>query len=188
LYKGNFYKGYKPITDFAVWIEDENHNYIKTLQISKGAVNVVSTGVHAEHLPTWLKSSKVKTDLKVANDSLAYVLPEFDGVTSASLKVSATKDTTIGLTWNFTDVSGKSVPEGTYYYCIEVSNIKKDSSAAPGDIPVTILSESTRGTIITRQRISSDGVSTNNIKSLKIAVAPLGSVSATTDATTSATK
>ena len=93
LYQGNFYKGYLPITDFVVWIEDENSRYIKTLQVSKGAVNVASSGVHAEHLPIWAKSANVKCDLKVAKDSLAYILPEFDGLTSASLKVKLSKDT-----------------------------------------------------------------------------------------------
>ena len=188
LYQGNFYKGYLPITDFVVWIEDENSRYIKTLQVSKGAVNVASSGVHAEHLPIWAKSANVKCDLKVAKDSLAYILPEFDGLTSASLKVKLSKDTIMSIKWDFTDAKGNPVPEGTYYYCIESSNIKKDSSATPGTIPVTILSESTRGKIVTRQRMTTDGVPTNNIKTLKVAVVPIGSVPISTDATTSATK
>jgi hypothetical protein len=182
LYEGTFYKGYLPATDFAVWIEDEQGRFIKTIKISKGVVNVAHAGIHAEHLPTWQKSSKVYSDLTVANDSLSYILPGFDGITSASLKLKANTDTLFSLKWDFTDSAGIPVPEGVYRYCIETSNIRKNTA-----LEVIVLSESTSGTITTRKRSFTVATTTRNIKQFNVSVVPFESDKVPVDAVTSAT-
>jgi flagellar hook assembly protein FlgD len=183
LYEGNFYKGYLPATDFVVWIEDDRGNYIKTVKISKGVVNVAHAGIHAEHLPVWQKTSKVHSDATVANDSLSYILSGFDGLTSASLKLKSPKDTTITVKWDFTDTNGNPVPEGVYKYCIETANIKKDSN-----LVIIILNETTSGNIVTRKRTVTASIPTKNIKSFTVNVVPIGTDNIKTDAVTSATK
>lgn len=189
VYAGNFYKGYLPLTDYAFWIEDADGNYIKTLRISKGAVNVAKTGIHANHLPDWQKATGTASDLKVANDSLSYVLPQYDGLTSASLKLKANFDTSLTLLWDFSDTNGTSVPEGEYYICLETANIKKDSIPGSGYVPATILSETSRSLVNTRRRIVKQATASAAIKTLQVKVTPLNGTSAIeVDASSSATK
>jgi hypothetical protein len=183
LYEGNFYKGYLPATDVVVWIEDDRGNYIKTVIVSKGVVNVAHAGIHAEHLPVWQKVSKVHSDATVAHDSLSYILPGFDGLTSASLKLKSPKDTTITVKWDFTDTFGNPVPEGIYRYYIETANIKKDSGQA-----LIVLNETTAGSIVTRKRTVTASMPTKNIKAFTVNVIPIECDNISTDAVTYATK
>jgi len=187
VYQGNFYKNGLVQTDYAAWIEDENGNYIKTLRVSKGAVFIAKTGIHAEHLPTWKKVAGIQCTTKVAHDSLGYFLKGYDAISSASLKLSATKDTMLTLKWDFTDSTGKALPEGTYKFCIETASIRKDSATATAPSKVIINAEHTSGVIVSRKEHAIAATATLNIKSLKANVSSLFSDTAHIDGVTSAT-
>lgn len=148
LYKGNFYKGYLPATGFALWIEDAQGGFVKTLHVSKGMVEVGLFGAHTNHLPIWEAKSGVVIDTSVTDKSLAFIPEEFDGITSASPSFgTALPDTTLSFSWDFTDASGSAVAPGTYTFHFEAGNITKDSVES-GTPPVTVFSETTAGTVV----------------------------------------
>jgi len=188
-YKGNFYKGFLPQTDYAFWIENSVGDYITTLRLSKGVVNVAKTGIHAGHLPVWQKITGTTSTATVADDSLAYILPQFDGLTSASLKVKPSADTVLSLLWDFTDTAGREVPEGEYYLCLETANIQKDSIPGAAYVPAKINSEKTSALINTRRRLTQPATATAGISALSVTVIPHGvAPGVPIDGTTSATE
>ena len=187
VYQGSYYTGFKPATDYVFWIATKEGDYIKTLKISKGAVNVASTGIHAEHLPEWQEYTGVESDEKVEHDSLSYIFPAFDGLTSASLRLDGETDTTITLTWDFTDTAGNPVPDDEYYFCVETANLIKNGTP-PEYVPAEINSEMCHAEVITRRRLIKKTTDTKHIKNLTVSILPLGSApSLPTDGVTSAT-
>lgn len=166
LYAGNYYKGYLPATGYVLWIKDSNGNFVKTIHVTKGIVEVGVYGAHTDHLPEWEKSSGVSIDTTVAKKEDAFIPEEFDGITSASPTFgSALADTTVTLVWDFTDESGTKVPKGTYSYHFEAGNISKDS-VDTGESIVTVINETTSGTIQYGSGTATAANPTNNITSL----------------------
>lgn len=161
-YEGDFYQGYLPKTDLAIWIEDENHNYIKTLLIDTTIVRIAEHGAHTEHLPEWQKITGF------TNDSLGQMpldekdIPlELDAVTSASLSLNNSGSIdTIQVIWDLTNAMNEEMENGEYYYCAEVANIIK-YAANPEE--VLINSDFTRGTINLDTYIIEPAEQTNNI-------------------------
>jgi hypothetical protein len=161
-YEGDFYQGYLPNTDFAIWIEDENHNYIKTLLLDTTIVQVGEHGAHSEHLPEWQRITGL------SNDSLA-LLPlddknipvEFDGITGASMHLNSPDIVdTIQVVWDLTDAKNEVLEKGVYYFCAEVANIEKYT-----DNPAEVLinNEFTRGSIDLNKYSNEEAVGTLNI-------------------------
>ena len=162
-YQGNFYSGYLPSTDWAVWIENSNHQYIRTLQINKGVVKIGEHGAHADHLPAWLACTGDSINDTPDADSIP---DRFDGITAASyLFDSSNPSETVTATWDFTDASGNTVVEDTYYFCAEVANIQKDSANNPVGYTFSVLSENTAGTVTYPSGATVDGTPSANILS-----------------------
>lgn len=88
---------------FAVWIEDANGKFIKTLFatqfIAKGGYKI-----RTEAIPTWVKHSGLAQAAKAQVDAIA-------GATPATGKLK--------FTWDGTNQDGKPVPAGTYKFFVE---------------------------------------------------------------------
>jgi hypothetical protein len=127
LYQGNYYAGYKPMTDFAVWIENATGSYVNTVKVSKGSAAVGGYSAHEAHLPLWQASSGLDlnkvSNLPLDTSGTPIVL---DGLTAASLKCRSNADTTLTLTWNIKNSSGVAAPAGIYTLCVETANISKN--------------------------------------------------------------
>lgn len=119
----------------AVWIEDENGNYVRSIYATK----FIATGGYKERyqaMPEWIK----KSNWKNASQS------EVDAVSGATQKPGL-----INLIWDCTDKNGKAVKQGKYFYFVEgniywenrviwkgeiqVGNQKNQSSAVAQYIP-----------------------------------------------------
>lgn len=148
-------------TNWGIWIEDSDGNYIKTIKIDSGTVEVTGYPAHTEHLPAWLASSNMEY-----TGPNGYIPPELDGVTAASVLFGAVTDgiadTTISATWDFTDLNGSKVSEGTYYFHAEVANILKNT----GDTTVAIVSQTASASVNYPSGATTDGTPTDNIISL----------------------
>jgi len=88
---------------YAVWIEDSNGNYIKTLSATefaakKGFIKRTNT------LPTWVKISNWLDSSETVVDSVSTATPGSGAVT---------------VLWDGKDSQGQRVPAGTYVYKIE---------------------------------------------------------------------
>ncbi len=165
VYKGNFYSpDYVPSTDWSVWIADAANNYVKTLKINIGLVKIIpDSASRANHLPTWLNCTGDSI-----NDSpdLGPVPARFDGITAASFLFDQwLADTTVSVTWDFTDTSGTTVPEGTYSYWVEVANLEKDSASNDSGFTMKLLSENATGTVQYPSGNTTNGSPTANIQS-----------------------
>jgi len=90
---------------YAVWIEDSNGNYIKTLSVTRFAANG-GFNKRPATLPVWVKVSDW------ANRSQA----EIDAVSTATPGTG-----TITVQWDGTDSQGQFVPSGKYIYKIEAN-------------------------------------------------------------------
>jgi hypothetical protein len=80
----------------AIWIENSSGQFVKTLT---RIGNVFYT-----ELTTWMNKSGGNTT---------------DALTCATIAVY---DTTISGAWNLTNLSGNRVPNGDYWYCVEMAN------------------------------------------------------------------
>lgn len=160
-YEGSFYKGYLPATDYAVWVEDGERRYIRTLGISRSVVSV-GKYPHLDHLPTWkAKSGVTYEDLK--EETSEGVAPSFDAVSRASVLFGEDMaDTTLTFEWDLRDSEGNRVPEGTYYFCAEVANISKDTAES-----YEIIHEVTCGKLDTKSRTVASAEPTEHILELK---------------------
>ncbi|MFC1569810.1 DUF2271 domain-containing protein [bacterium] len=127
-YQGTYYPDYLQITtDYAIWIEDAERTFVKTLQITPVAVTVDSAhGSHIEHLPVWSEASGLSyEDLELETDD--GIAPSFDGITSASPFFAVGEvEQTLTVNWDLTDANGQDIESGIYYCCAEAANIIKD--------------------------------------------------------------
>lgn len=162
-YQGNFYSGFLPSSDMAIWVTNSSNHYIKTLKINVGAVKIGEHGSHTGHLPAWLTC----TGDSITESPDADSIPErYDGITGASYQLDEhNPDETVTATWDFTDTSGATVPEDTYYFYAEVANIQKDSSDNDAGYTYSIRSESTSGTVTYPSGATVDATPTTNITS-----------------------
>lgn len=133
-YEGTYYPDNLQVTsDYAIWIEDADHNYIKTLKITPVAVTVDSAhGSHIEHLPGWMETSGL-TYSDLAAETANGIAPSFDGRTGASPYFeSNTDEQTLTAVWDLSDANGDLVTGTTYYGVVEVANIIKDGDMGSG--------------------------------------------------------
>lgn len=143
IYQGTFYSGFLPRTDYAIWIEDGNRNYVKTLRITKSVVSVGEYS-HVDHLPAWMSKSDITYEkLQEETENQPGVAPSFEGVTSASPYFPSEDTTqTFVVEWDFKDAKGNPVAPGIYYFCGETANITKNEPTA-----YTIQAENTFGSV-----------------------------------------
>ena len=131
---------------YAIWIENEKGEFVKTLFVTSYTSKGRSRGgekaqrgyiVRPTCVPVWVKTSKAeeKTD------------QQLDAVTGATPQNSGTQT----FTWDFTDEQGKAVPQGTYKIKVEAtlyfdSDILYTGSFSTKDKPrnVTLTSELTK--------------------------------------------
>ena len=101
---------------YAIWIENEKGEFVKTLFVTSYTSKGRSRGgekaqrgyiVRPTCVPVWVKTSKAeeKTD------------QQLDAVTGATPQNSGTQT----FTWDFTDEQGKAVPQGTYKIKVEAT-------------------------------------------------------------------
>ena len=128
-YAGSFYSGFLPATDHAVWIEDADGQYVKTLGISKSVVSVALYS-HVDHLPTWMAKSGTTYEALQA-ETEGGVAPSFDAVSGASVYfVGDVTDSTLVFEWDLKDGEGNRVLEADFRFCAEVANITKDEATS----------------------------------------------------------
>lgn len=108
---GSYYGRYAPRHCIAVWITDENGNFIKTLQLNGRIPRYRTMLAHWKQASEW--------------DST-------DAVTSASINAHRAHTTT----WDLTDVQGNRIPNGAYKVWIEQT---EDNSSFPGYVPLAEL-------------------------------------------------
>ena len=103
---------------YAVWIENEKGEFVKTLFVTSYTAKGRSRGtepakrgyiVRPACVPVWVKTSKAeeKTDMQL--DAVTGATPQAGGIQT--------------FTWDFTDEQGKAVPQGTYKVKVEATLI-----------------------------------------------------------------
>ena len=100
---------YSPRNIGAIWVEDSNGDFVKTL--------TVWADRRRQYLYTWDAASNRNT---------------VDAVTSATSRNHATHDAT----WDCTDVNGNRVPDGTYTLRVEMTEEHAQGPLASFDFPV----------------------------------------------------
>ena len=102
---------------YAVWIENENGGFVKTLFVTSYTAKGRARGgeqpkrgyiVRPACVPTWVKTSKAEEKTDVQLDAVTGATPQ-SGVQT--------------FTWDFTDEQGKVVPQGTYKVKVEATLI-----------------------------------------------------------------
>jgi Predicted periplasmic protein len=102
---------------YAVWIENENGEFVKTLFVTSYTAKGRARGgeqpkrgyiVRPACVPTWVKTSKAEEKTDVQLDAVTGATPQ-SGVQT--------------FTWDFTDEQGKVVPQGTYKVKVEATLI-----------------------------------------------------------------
>ena len=88
---------------FAVWIEDPQGKYVKTLYATKYTANG-GYARRASSIPTWVKQSGLADMTKAQVDALTAATP---------------KAGTLTYTWDGTDSKGAAVPAGNYVIYLE---------------------------------------------------------------------
>lgn len=173
-YEGDYYDpgALIPKTDWCIWIEDANNQYIKTLAINIGIVKYGYSGRHAKHLPNWLAC----TGDSIKDPPTPLIPTRFDGITTASFDFdSFLPETTVTAEWDFTDTAGTLVPEGTYYFRAEVTNIVKNVNKAVidtiingdttfGYFPIQLLNQVSIATVTYPTGEVTNSTATTNIK------------------------
>lgn len=105
---------------FAVWIEDEEKNLVKTLFATK----FTAKGGYKKRedaIPTWVERSGIKTKSDIPIETIAGATPD----TSEQKFV-----------WNCVNQEGNPVPAGTYRYCVEGTLFWEDRVLFTGTIQV----------------------------------------------------
>lgn len=180
---GNYSKGKEANlkTHFAIWIEDINGNYIKTLKLNSGTgkakittdtvTNISDTTNKLTTLSTWDSKSKASTTFSGQLNS-DKIFIELDGLTAASLACHENAEATETATWDFTDKDGNAVAEGTYKFVAEVAALSKlinqDSTTAADTVyqESAYPSQTTYGTVIFKTGTVTPATATTNIKAL----------------------
>lgn len=101
---------------YAVWIENEKGEVVKTLFVTSFTTKGRARGngqpqrgyvMRPACVPTWVKASKASERTDQQLDAVTGATPQADGVQT--------------FTWNFTDQQGKPVPQGTYKVFVEAT-------------------------------------------------------------------
>lgn len=173
VYQGDFYTGYLPATDHAMWIEDAQGNYVNTLQLSPGIAAITEHGSHLTHVPTWTATTGETDDSIVARIDTPDVdiPPEYDAVTGASETffnealgdTDSPTEATVTAYWDLRDYTGADVQSGTYRFCAEVANIVKDSVPGMPFPPDSVVHETCCGTVVLMDGPVTDATPTAHI-------------------------
>jgi hypothetical protein len=103
---------------YAVWIENENGEFVKTLFVTSYTTKGRARGsepakrgyiVRPACVPTWVKTSKAEEKTDIQLDAVTGATPQSGGIQT--------------FTWDFTDEQGKVVPQGTYKIKVEATLI-----------------------------------------------------------------
>ncbi len=103
---------------YAVWIENEKGEFVKTLFVTSYTTKGRSRGgepakrgyiVRPACVPVWVKDSKTEEKTDVQLDAVTGATPQAGGIQT--------------FTWDFTDEQGKAVPHGIYKVKIEATLI-----------------------------------------------------------------
>ena len=141
VFQGDGYpEGTNVPTDFAVWVEDESGEFVKTLQVTPTAVTVdTAHGSHIEHLAVWSEAAGVTyADLAAETDD--GVAPSYDGLTTASPNLMAgPAEQSFTVSWDLTDANGDDVEPGQYICVIESANISKNTIAGSDEVEFSVL-------------------------------------------------
>lgn len=105
---------------FAVWIEDENENLVKTLFATKFTANG-GYKKREDAIPTWVERSSIKTNSDIPIETIAGATPD-----TGEQK----------FVWNCVDQEGNPIPAGTYRYCVEGTIFWEDRVLYTGTIQV----------------------------------------------------
>jgi hypothetical protein len=106
--------------DIVMWIQSSAGTFIKTFGRWGGDYG-------GADLPVWITKKTVNT---------------VDGTTGATLTTYGS----VNATWNLTNTSGARVANGTYLYCIELSNQHNNSRYVAGRINIDSTDETKNGT------------------------------------------
>ena len=112
---------------FAVWIEDVDGNYIKTLYATKYTADGGYKN-RPDSIPTWVEKSSLAIMSKSKVDTIAGATP---------------KAGPLSYTWDLTDTNGKTAPSGEYKFFVEGSLRWKNrvmyfGTVKIGDTPATV--------------------------------------------------
>jgi len=131
-YQGDYYSAILQVTnDYAVWIENESGEYIKTLEITPSAVTVDSDhgSSHLEHLSSWCEASGTTYE-DLEEETADGVAPSFDGLTAASPYFADDTDIkTMTVYWDRKNQEGQTVLPGIYFCVIESANLIKEGDS-----------------------------------------------------------
>ena len=103
---------------YAVWIENEKGEFVKTLFVTSYTTKGRSRGaepakrgyiVRPACVPVWVKTSKAEERTDMQLDAVTGATPQAGGIQT--------------FTWDFTDEQGKAVPHGIYKVKIEATLI-----------------------------------------------------------------
>ena len=101
---------------YAVWIENDKGNVVKTLFVTSFTTKGRARGnapaqrgyvMRPACVPTWVKVAKASEQTDQQLDAVTGATPQASGVQT--------------FTWNFTDQQGKAVPQGTYKVFVEAT-------------------------------------------------------------------
>ena len=104
---------------FAIWIEDENGNHVKTLFVTKFTVKKGYKS-RPDALSNWIKLFKIQEKEKKVVDSITNATPK--------------SDKEIEIIWNLEDEKGEKVSPGKYFYKAESTLYWKEVSINKGVI------------------------------------------------------
>ncbi len=91
---------------FAVWIEDSNGNYVRTLFVTNFVSRKAGWKTRPQAVPTWTKAATIAKLSQTEIDSIS-------GATPANGRRS--------IVWDLRDFVGKVVPPGSYRYLLEAN-------------------------------------------------------------------
>lgn len=94
---------------FAIWIEDMNGNFIKTVYATSFSANG-GYKERKEAVPIWVERSKISTASQKEIDAISGPTP---------------KSGTLMYIWDLTDESGQPVPSGKYRFYVEATVYKE---------------------------------------------------------------
>jgi hypothetical protein len=114
---------------YAVWIEDGNGRFIKTLFVTNFAGKRAGWKIRPQTLPIWQEAANVK----------ALAQNQVDAVSGATQKNGK-----YSVTWDLRDANGDLVPDGDYRYLVEGSIFWENRVLWTGTIIVGSESRTTR--------------------------------------------
>ena len=88
---------------FAIWIEDANHEYVTTLYATRYTANG-GYSVRPDSIKDWVAKSNLAQMDKTEVDAISGATPAAGSLT---------------YTWDLTDANGDRVPNGTYIFIVE---------------------------------------------------------------------